>query len=239
MKIGLIYLSWVLLCGSASARMWTDRDGTLIEGDYVRMGTSQVVVRDRAGKARNVPLKRLSSLDIEYLTSVFVPDLTVVFSKSSRKKWQSSLSSGDKIDIVTGRVKIQVKQKIPNDTLRAEAYLIGAEVATPDFRIMSKVSSPLKFTAENDFTASLQLEMESREYEEYNKTTRGTLYDGYLVVVFDQKNNRIDFKTNISWLDEETIPLLMKFRVNAFFNDDCKSRSVPRPEYTVDRAGTW
>lgn len=240
MKVILIFLSLALLCGPASAvmRMWTDRKGSPFEGEYVRMGSNEVLVRDRSGTVRYVPVKNLSSRDMEYLTSVYVPDVTITFSKWSQNKFRADNAlDTDKIEIVTGTVEIQTKQKLPNDTLRAEVYLIGAEVATKDYRIKSKVSSALNFNEENNFTAALPLEMESREYLEYNDQIRGTLYGGYLVVILNQRNEMIDYKTDISWLKEDKVPLLRKFRVDAFFDDNCKPRSVPRPEYSVNRAG--
>ncbi len=239
MKVVVIYLSLALLCGPASAvmRMWPDRQGKLIEGEYVRVGSNEVLVRDREGRVNYVPLKGLSAQDMMYLTSVFVPDVTITFSKRSRDKFRpDNALADDKIEIVTGIIEIQSKQKLPNDTLRAEVYLVGAEVATPDFRIKTKLSANLKFNEENNFTSTLQLEMESRVYEEYNTTqTRGTLYCGYLVLILNQRNETINYKTNISWLKEEKIPLLRKFRVDAFFDDNCKPRSVPRPEYSPGR----
>jgi hypothetical protein len=240
MKIVLIYLSLVLLCGPASAvmRVWPDAQGNLVEGEYVRVASNQVIVRDRAGKANYIPLKGLSAKDMEYLTSVYVPEVVINFSKRASDVGGKDLAQDDdKISIVTGTVEVKIKPKIPNDTLRAEAYLIGAEVVTPDYRIKSKVLQALKFTEENNFTAEFQLEMESREYMEYNLQMRGTVYAGYLVLVLNQKNEIISHKTDISWLKEEKIPLLRRFRVDAFFDDNCKPRSVPRPEYSSGRVG--
>ena len=240
MKTVLIYLSFVFLCGPASAqmRMWIDRNGDAVEGEYVRMGSSQVTVRDRAGKAQYITLKSLSKKDAEYLSTVVVPDVMITFSKRTRGKWRSEYAlASDKIEIVTGTVTIKAKQKFSNDKLRAEAYLIGAEVATPDYRIKSKVSLALKFTEENDFTAEFQLEMESRQYEEFNYQGRGTLYDGYVVLVLNQNNEVIVHKTNVSWVDEEAIPPLRKFKVNAFFNKDLQRRGIPRPDSSEARVG--
>lgn len=240
MKTILTYLSLLLLCSSATAamRVWTDRQGNLVEGEYVRMGSNNAVVRDEQGVAHDIPLKGLSTLELEYLTSVFVPDVSINFSKKTRAKYRSENAlPGDHVEYVIGRISIKAQQKMENNTLRAEAYLIGAEVASDDYRIKSKVAPPLSFTAANKFTAEFQLEMESREYQEYNFQIRGTLYDGYLVVVLNQRNEVIEYKTNLSWLDEEKIALLRKFRVDAFFDDDCKARSVPRPEYTESRVG--
>ncbi len=242
MKYFWTILGLILLCGRVSAemRIWRDQQGNQFEGDYVRVVFGKVMLQNPQGEKIYIPLKELASADTKYLSTVYVPTMEITVRTRSRAKPPTDADlPDDKSTIVTAEVTIRTKEKVESSSLRAEVYLVGAEVATADYRIVKKAGGPLTFTTENAYQTTFSLEMESREYMEFNFQDRGTLYEGYLVLVFDKTDELIEYKSALSWLDKGKIEAFRKFRVNAFFNKDCRRRPVPRPVYSEERVGTF
>jgi len=240
MKCFLSFLSLLLLCapGFAEMRIWRDQQGNCIEGEFVKTLSNKVLLEDPWKGKHFIPLKNLSKEDVVYLKSIFIPELTFRFYTKSRAKWRTEHAlAEDRIEIITGHLDIQAKGEMESNSLRAEVYMVGKEVATDDYRITQKKIFPLNFTEENKYQVQFELETESRRYMEYNYEERGTLYDGYLIVVLDRNGKVIQHKSNLSWLDDREVEQIRSFPVNAFFNDECKRKSPPHPLFSSERVG--
>jgi len=240
MKYYLSFLSLLLFCGPGftEMRIWRDQQGNCIEGEFVKTQSNKVLLEDPWKGMHFILLKNLSKEDVVYLKSIYVPELTFRFYTSSCAKWRTKNAlAEDRIEIVTGHLDIQAKGDMESNSLRAEVYMVGKEVATDDYRITQKKIFPLNFTEENKYQVKFELETESRRYMEYNYEERGTLYDGYLIVVLDRNGKVIQQKSTLSWLDDSKIEKLRSFRVNAFFDKECRSKSPSRPLFNSVRVG--
>lgn len=232
----------LFLCGALfadDARVWRNQQGERFEGRFVRVLLGKVMLETDDGEKLYIPLKELSKWDLKHLSSVFVPKVNIRFSDSSRSKFRSKNAlADDLIKIVTGMATVETKDEIESSTLRMEAYMIGEEVATDDFKLLEKGAMSLKFSEENEYTCQLVLETESRKYIEYNRRIRGCLYIGYVVVVLDRKGQVVDFRSDISWIQGDQLEKLRQFEKKDFFDSNLKSRPVPRPKNTGrDRVG--
>lgn len=95
MSFRSLFLGALLLCGAVSAgtgdvRMWRTRQGERIEGRFVRVLLGKVMLETADGKKQYIALKELSERDAKHLASVFVPEMSIRFSDSSRAKFRSA-----------------------------------------------------------------------------------------------------------------------------------------------------
>jgi hypothetical protein len=236
-SVGLVVL---LLASSVSAemRIWRDQAGRQIEGEFSKIFAQDVVVVAPNGAKHFLPLSGLSKGDAAYLSDTLAPEVDIRFSKKKIAKIRSKNAlPDDHVSIVVGLVQIHSKDKIPNEALRAEAYLIGKERLSGKYQIIHKASSALKFTEENDYRDQLQLEGESRYYREYNLDVRGVEYEGYVVFVLNRQNEIVDHATDLSWVTEDKFEMFRQLKAWYFFSEKCKRTSVPRPAYSLSRSG--
>lgn len=241
MKLGWIILALccTTLCfGEDGLRIWRTQSGQHVEGRFVRILLGKVQLETADGEKVYLPLEDLSKWDKKHLSTIFIPEVRIRFSDSSRSKFRSKNALADDIiRIVTGTVTVTAKEEVESDTLSLEMYLVGEEVATDDYKLMKKGAMPLKFTEENDYTCEMFLETESRKYMEYNYELRGCLYTGYALIILDRKGRVIDLKSDLSWLTKDNLEKLRAFDEEDFFNDQLKKRPIPRPKYSKARVG--
>jgi hypothetical protein len=228
-------------CGSvfAQLRVWEDSKGNRFEGQYVGVLYDSVELENARGENRFIPLNELSDRDKIFLDKVYIPQIEIHFSKSTRNKVRTiNALPDDHVVVVVGTVVFKELSKISCDSLQAEVCLIGKEVATDDYRLMNRIISPIKLTAENDYTYQFKIETESRDYREYNDQKRGTEYIGYVVAIRKQGEDRaIRFLSNIEWMQADQLKAIDQLRVSSFFDKDCQQISVPRPIYSTKRVG--
>jgi hypothetical protein len=220
-------------------RIWRDQDGRQVEGEFSTMIAQDVLVVSPSGKKHYLPISRLSKGDVAYLSDSLVPETDIRFSKNIRPKVRSkNARPDDHVSIVEGLVQVELKDKMRNESLRAEAYLVGKERLSGKYKMISTVSSALKFNEENDYRDQFQLQGESRYYSEYNYEIRGVEYAGYVVFVLDRQNEIVDQSTDLPWLTEDKFEMFRQLQTWHFFNEQCKRVSVPRPAYTPNRLTT-
>jgi len=236
-------LTLVFFCGSALAemRVWEDRSGKEVKAEFSRELFGSVELRRPDGSLYSIPLENLSDQDTKYLRTRIPPEieLEVRTQKLPKVRNENATRSeyeqfADDINVVTAKIEVRQKSSaVYNGTLRAEVYFIGKEVATDDYRLSGKGTAKIQFTEENNRKFTFETSTDFRVYEEYNKVqTRGASYAGYLVVVIDPAGKTLAMDTDLSWLeDEEKIDALRKFYIDTFFDENCRKRSVPRPQY--------
>lgn len=235
-------LAAVFSCGSvfAEMRIWEDTSGKQVKAEFVRELFGSVELRRPDRSLYSIPLENLSAQDTRYLRTRIPPEIKLdVRSKTQAKVRNKNTTRSeyeqfsDEINVVT--VTIQIRQKSSaafNGILRAEAYLIGKEVATDHYRLSGKGISQVSLNEENRRTFTFETSADFRVYEEYNNIeTRGAEYAGYLVVVIDPMGNKLAVQTDLSWLNDEKIDTLRKLHVDSFFDENGRKRSVPRPRY--------
>lgn len=233
----------LFLCGSAVAemRVWEDAAGKEVRGEYVREQFGFLELRQPDGSLYSIPLENLSAQDTQYLRTRIPPEIELKVRAQKRPKERNKNATRarfeqyrDDINVVTARVEVHKKSSAPfTGTLRAEVYLIGKEVATDDYRLSGKEAEKIQFTEENKGVYTFETSADFRVYQEYNRLQiRGAEYAGYVVVVIDAMGNTLAVKTNLSWLnDDKKIDALRKLYVDAFFDQNGRKRSVPRPQY--------
>ena len=231
----------MFLCGSAFAemRVWEDTSGIPVTAEFVREIFDTIELRRPDGSLYSIPLENLSPLDTQYLRTRIPPEvnLSVRTQKRSKVRNEDFVRTGDIINVVTADVEVQKKSRAPfHGVLRAEIYLIGKEVATDHYRLSGKETRRVQFTEDNQKVCTFQTSADFRVYEEYNELEiRGAEYAGYLVIIMDSEGTRLAVESDLSWLDDEKIEALRKLRVNSFFDETCRKRSVPRPRYYDSR----
>ncbi len=234
----------LFLRGSVSAemRVWEDTSGKSVKAEFVRELFGSVELRRPDGSLRSIPLENLSAQDTKYLRTRIPPviELEIRAQKQEKVRNKNTTRSeyeqfADDINVVTTTVRIRQKSSaVFNGILRAEVYLVGREVATPDiYRLSGKGTAQVRFTEENKKKFEFETAADFRVYEEYNNLeTRGAKYAGYLVVVIDPAGNKLATQTDVPWLEgDQKIDALRKFNLDAFFDENCRERSVPRPSY--------
>ncbi|MBI9021235.1 MAG: hypothetical protein JEZ10_08290 [Verrucomicrobia bacterium] len=230
----------VLLHGAAFAeiRVWHDKDGNYFEGEFVREQLGKVYFKDTSRQTRSIEVTNLAPQSLGYIRTMIPPELEIDFSKNEKNKERNeNASPQDQIVVVTGTVKISPAGRTSFEgILRGELYLVGAEVATDDYMMMAKESFPIRFPAERNPSVEFTMSAIARVYEEYNGSqTRGRNYEGYVVVILGPNGDVIKTETNLSWLDDEEFEAFRKLPVRSFFDEDCRKRSVPRPNYYEGR----
>lgn len=225
----------------AEMRVWEDKAGKSVKAEFVRELFGSVELRRPDGSLHSIPLENLSAQDTKYLRSRIPPEIELEVRTQSQEKERNKNATqsnfeqfSDDIEVVTAKVEVRQKSSaVFNGTLRAEVYFIGKEVATDHLRLSGKGTAQVQFTEENRKRFTFQTSADFRVYEEYNNLeTRGADYAGYLVVIIDSTGNKLAVQTDLSWLEEdEKIDVLRKFHIDAFFDDNCRKRSVPRPRY--------
>lgn len=237
-----VALTALFLRGSASAemRVWEDKAGNAVRGEFVRELFGSIELRQPDGSLHSIPVENLSAQDTDYLRTRIPPEIELEVRTQKRPKERNKNASRarfeqfrDDIDVVTARVSVRKKSSAAfTGTLRAEVYLIGKEVATDDYRLSGKSTENIRFTEENRGVYTFETSADFRVYEEYNKLEiRGAEYTGYLVIILDSMGKRLAFKTDLSWLTDDKIDAIRTFHVDSFFDKNGRKLSVPRPMY--------
>jgi hypothetical protein len=223
----------------AEMRVWRDNSGNQFVGEFVREKFGSVMLKTPDRQPLSIKHDDLSASDLEYLSTTILPPIKITARKSKKEKVRNEdfRRPGDYISIVTLEVTVQKLSRIPYaGMLREEVYLVGEELATDVYRLSGKGGSQVFFNEENRGKYEFPTSATFRQYEQWSTgVPRGVDYKGYLVVVFDPEGNRMGYKTDLGWLDEDEIEKLRSFRVGKFFDERCRKRSVPRPKYYAPR----
>jgi len=228
-----------VLSAVAEMRVWEEKSGKRFVAEYVREISGRVTLRTLGKTPLFIPVRDLSDRDVNYLRTFVLPEIQVGIRKRDRPKERNYdfVKSGDIMSVLTLEVRVEnVGRTSYSGKLMSEVYLIGQEIATDDYRLCAKKTSPIEFTEENKGLFMFSASADIRQYTEYNSQERGAEYKGYLVLVLDPQGNIMETKCDLNWLEEDKVDSLRKLRVNSFFNEQCRKRRVPRPVIFEDRA---
>lgn len=236
--VGWLLFSLFFVSGWANAEMrtWTKKDGTTLQAEFVREVLGTLVLKDAAERKISIRLNNLSVSDLRYYQNTIPPKINIDFFKNIKKKKRNRFAVSfirDEMFVLNGTLTLTKESKRPfGGTLRGELYLVGQEVATDDYRMLLKKKFPLRFTAENKGICSLSVVTEIRQFiVALTKQSRGVTYSGYMVVIADEKGKVLQTKTDLGWLDEESLSFFRELPAGSFFNDLGFRVKVPRPPY--------
>ena len=226
-------------CAQAEMRMWTDGGGKQFKAEFVRELFDVVYLTTPKGEFLSIDVDKLSSGDLVYVRTMIPPEITFSFTRTTRAKERSNYARpDDKIDIITGTFTFE-KERDPSyqGVLTATVFMIGQEINPPDvYVLLNKSRESFTLTRQDKEIHAFDVSVEARRYQEYNTEVRGTEFVGYVVVVEDPAGNVFFHESNLKWMTEDKIETLCKFRSRTFFNKECRTVPVPRPNYYTGRA---
>jgi len=243
-KFFTLFLAVILLHETASAemRIWRQKDGSAVEGEYMRYQSGRVYLKDPNRKTHSIVIEKanLCDEDLRYLSSKIPPEVDIKFRvKLSKEKGEYADPDATCIDTKITLTKIS---KEPfTGTLTAELYLVRKEIATDDYRILAKKLVGFQFP--NDTANSVfETELSSKARTIFGAPggadeDRGWTYEGYLIVVLAPDGEIIKYKTDLQWLTQETLGTFRKMPTYWFFDKNFRKVSTPRPSAIGGSAG--
>lgn len=175
----------------AEMRTWTDKKGNSIEAEFVNLIGGKVILKTAAEKQVKVPASGLSSADQEFLKNAIPPIIEInVNIDNERKKADEGYSYTRTAEKVKGKVTITKKNRDPsNKTFKAELFIFSKNIQTDAVAIIAKSDHRFSFTTEKKimFTGDTG-KTEHTIYDSYSNSGKtGTKYEGYLVIIEDDK----------------------------------------------------
>lgn len=239
-KNRLLLSGALLLCCCASSfaemRIWRDNSGNTYAGEYVRVIFGGVAIRMPDKQQVNIPLENLSNEDMKYLQKLILPKIALDVRSKKRELERNPKNQANAtafwFETMVAELTVTVRKqgKMPYDgTLLMEVYFFADEVVTDDIRLFSKQSANVVFNEENGGVFTFKASAQIDRFLCYTGDIRGAEYSGYLVVVYDPDGNRMAYKTNLSWIKEDKLDQLRKYRTFTFMDKDARKRPVPRP----------
>lgn len=204
----LLIFGFVLtLCSVAFAdyRIWQDRDGNEIEAEFVRELFDKVTLRKKDGSEVRMTLDEFSDLDQKYFRVMVPPKIEV--DVQVRDKYRLYEYNGARMNPETldHRVVVRVEKKSKRpftSRLYAEIYFLGEEVDDNGNKILvSKQEFDFIFPEgrrSSSYIFKAGLFSTVRFTDQYTRTTRGEVYEGYILLIRDALGNDLLIKTTIA-----------------------------------------
>jgi len=236
MPAGILGLVLLFFLSSSVAmgemRWWHEKDGKEYQGEFQKELFGKVFLRGVDKGVFSVAATNLIDADMKYVYSKVPPKISVRFSKNIKKRDPGPFGrSGESIAVVKSSVKVQKVSPFPfYGVLNGELYIIAKEVATDDYRLADKKKFTVSFPDPKNDLYEFQDSVEIDMYDEYDGRRRGATYKGYVVAIYGLDGALMSLTTDLSWVKEEQLNLLRAMYVPTFFYEDCKKRSVPRPD---------
>jgi hypothetical protein len=219
-------------------RIWALADGKTVEAEYVNIMGGNVVLKTSRGKVVKVPASEFSEADRLEIELRNPPKLKLMLKKDTR---QFAVLNNPEMDNpvpaateFTGNVVIEQDGRM-NDyqrELRVEFYLVADEYDGNNFILYDRQIENFKLTPEN----SRRYELQGRKdimlrYEHYCGNVRGEKYKGYMILVFNERDELIAQNLSHDWLLDLRDKLLT-FPVGRHFNKEGDRVFPPRPIFS-------
>ena len=217
-------LMGVLFSAQAEMRVWTDKAGNTIEAEYVNTFSGKIMLLTPEGKQLKVPASGLSAADREYLATAIPPTIKIEVKVDKDRDTLASDSIGSydyerKAETIKCIVSLR-KTNVEKSTseLTAKIYVIGEEVAKSTRKVLNY--KEMKFSFERGDPGEFKSDPVTVEYTKSNwAINRGYKYEGYLVVVEDEKGTVIESEASQS-LYESNLDKIRRYGDNAVFDKD-------------------
>jgi hypothetical protein len=204
----------------AEMRLWEDKKGNVLEGEYKCTVSGKVVLTDTKGKDHALSISSLSQKDQKYLQTKIPPKIDIEF-----KKFQDHKSTGYSMSMVGmyGEVTLKKTSRMPYEgILKATLFIIGEDAADGEYILMDKSQFNFDFKTEKEKVLTGE-KFKMRQYSGYSEF--GTEYKGYLVVVYDPDGAVLVVKSNGKKF-EEKLKYLSALKQGARFPDDMRGKST-------------
>ncbi|MDF7825482.1 hypothetical protein P4B35_15755 [Pontiellaceae bacterium B12227] len=218
-------------------RLWTNRDGKTLEGEFVTVIGKDAVLKTPKGRQKKVPLAQLTDEDINYIELAMPPKLALDFSKKSNQKplpEQSPYISNQRpLQIFGYTFGVKVKKTSSgayNHPLKIEYFAIGEEVDGDNWVLLERGSSTFTPTKENKGLHEFYGEEVVLQVQAIRDAAplRGTKYGGFLIIVTDERGKIIQYSASHEFLNDVR-ENLNRLPVGKHFNKEGKRVPPPRP----------
>jgi hypothetical protein len=220
------------------ARLWTLANGKTVEAEYVNIMGGKVVLKTTRGKIVKVPPTDFSEEDRLHVKLLNPPKLKLLFKKDTRQF--TVLSNPDMNSPVpaatefAGGIVIEQDDRM-NDyqrPLRLEFYVILDEFDGDNYILHDRQLADFTLTPENQRCFELYGRKDVMlRYEHYSGKVRGEKYKGYMILVFNERDEIIAQNLSHEWLLDIREELLT-FPVGRHFNKEGKRVHPPRPIFS-------
>jgi len=219
-------------------RLWAFANGKSVEAEFVNIFSGKAVLKTERGKVLKVPPSEFAEDDRKELELLNPPKLSMSFKKDTQ---QFEVRSNPDLNVpvpaateFAGGVVIEQEDK-NNDyrrPLRLEFYVILDEYDGNNFILHDRIIQDFTLTPQND----RRFEIYSRKdimlrYEHYAGNVRGEKYKGYMVLVFNERDELIAQNLSHDWLLDIRDKLL-DFPVGRHFNKQGERVFPPRPIFS-------
>ncbi len=198
-KYILVAVALMVVNVHAEFRVWSSKDGMQnIEAQFIQMAGNKVVLEKQDGTRIMVPMNKLCAKDNEYLASVVPPEIKIEVDrdKSTEALSDNGYSTHDR-DTITVNVAVKKVSKSPC-TQKFKAYLyIIAESYRGDSRVVIG-KNEVSFSFDKKNSVSLNASGSVSYWDSYGGGKSGWQYEGYLVVVENDKGEMVAIDANKS-----------------------------------------
>lgn len=183
----------------AEFRVWSSKDGySNVEAQFIQMSGGKVVLEKPDGTRIMVPRNKLCDKDQQYLASIVPPEIKIDVDRDiSTEKTEEYTYSEYKRDTITISVTIKKVSREPcTQKFKAYLYVIAGQYKGGGSMVIASSDRSFSFEKEKptEFSATGSVEYSNT----YSRGKSGWEYEGYIVVVEDEKGNIIQVETNKS-----------------------------------------
>ncbi|MEE9368343.1 MAG: SHD1 domain-containing protein [Pontiella sp.] len=201
--IVVIMVLGFVFAAQAEMRIWTSVKGDTIEAEYIKLFAGKVILNTPEGKQLKVPISGLCNADKEWLANAVPPKIKISVDMDKDSDTLSSYSGYSydyqtKAETVKGTVKLDKTNQEPcNREFTARMYVIGKETTRDLREVISFAEHTFSFKTSK--TTTFKTTPATVEYTKSSySVNRGLKYEGYLVVVEDQKGGIVAFESSQS-----------------------------------------
>lgn len=191
---------WGLVCAAhAEFRVWSSKDGiSNVEAQFIQMAGNKVVLEKKDGTRVMVPRSKLCDKDQEYLASIVPPEIAIKIDKdTSTEKTSESYYTEHKRDTIVIKVSIKKSSKDPcTQKFKATLYVVAGSYSGGSSRVIATTDKSFSF--EKDDAIELKASGSVEYSNSYSSGKSGEEYEGYIVVVEDEKGQVVKVDTNKS-----------------------------------------
>ncbi len=214
--LGLLVI--VAFDANGQSRVWSSKDGSSnVEAYYIQASRGKVILEKTDGSRIVVPMSQLCEADQKYLASVIIPEIEVDVSSDVERDRSGGWDSDTVSDEISFEIVLTKKNKEPcSRSLKALFYAIGKDGQATGRKVLSKVEKKFSFEKKNRFLFNAKA---SAKMEKRRNWSEGFEYEGYIVIILDDKDRFIAASANKN-IYESRVAALLKLNSGAEVNND-------------------
>jgi hypothetical protein len=209
-------------------RTWTLNSGQTVDADFLSYVGDKIALKTAAGKQVKIDLADFSEEDQRYVELSNPPQFNIDFTKKSTQRMVQVTPHLNEVAprVFDWKFGARAKQSSPRaykHPLRMEYFAVGQQVLDTDkYILLDRGNSTFVPTKENDRSHQFMGDRitEMINYELHTQE-RGERYKGYLILIWDERGEIIQYAASNDWLYENREDL-MEIPVGRFFDKTCK-----------------